>query len=176
MAASPKVTALPHLLVLLLALSSTGSVQAQPAACSKPSEVEIVQMLNSWRAAFTSGSAEQLSALYAGDAVLVVAKDGKTYTGRDAIRSYYKDLLARHPRLSIRPALLTAGCGTATVSGPVIYRITGERKGTRVLLGGQYETVFQQAGDRWEIARHSLAANPRAIGDSFDKEAAAQPR
>jgi uncharacterized protein (TIGR02246 family) len=143
-----------------------------PPACMKPSNVQIVQLLNSWRAAFASGSAEQLSTLYADDATLIATKDGKVYEGRDAIRSYYKDLFTRHPRLSIRPASLAADCGTATVSGPVVYRVTGERKGTRMLLGGRYKTEFVQVGGKWEIVRHSLAADPRAIGEPFDKQAA----
>lgn len=143
-----------------------------PLACMKPSNVQIVQLLNRWRAAFTSGSAEQLSALYADDATLIATKDGKVYKGRNAIRSYYKDLFARHPKLSIRPASLAADCGTATVSGPVVYRVTGERKGTRMLLGGRYLAEFAQVDGTWEIVRHSLAADPRAIGDPFDKQAA----
>nr|HML29797.1 hypothetical protein [Hyphomicrobium sp.] len=59
----------------------------------------------------------------------------------------------------------------ATVSGPVVYRITGVRKGTRALLGGQYKAEFEQVGEQWEIVRHSLAADPRAIGEPFDKGA-----
>jgi hypothetical protein len=141
----------------------------------KPSDVQIVQLLNIWRAAFKSGNAEQLSALYAGDATLVATADGKAYKGRDAIQSYYKDLLARHPILSIRPASLAAGCGTATISGPVVYRISGERKGTRMLLGGRYNAEFALVNDKWEIVRHSLAADPRAIGDPFGSGSVKRP-
>lgn len=138
-------------------------------ACAKLSEVQMVQLLNGWRAAFVSGSADQLSSLYADDATLVAAKDGKVYKGRDAIRAYYKDFFSRNPRLSIRPASLVAGCASATVSGPVVYRVTGERKGTRMLLGGRYKAEFKQVGEKWEIIRHSLAADPRTIGEPFDK-------
>jgi uncharacterized protein (TIGR02246 family) len=143
--------------------------------CVKLSEVQIVQLLNSWRAAFISGSAEQLSALYSDDAILIAIKDGKAYKGRDAILAYYKEFLARKPRLSLRPAVLEAGCRTATVSGPVVYRITGQRKGTRELLGGRYQTEFRKVGDKWQIVRHSLAADPRAIGEAFDGAASGKP-
>lgn len=162
------------LLVIALAMGAAGPVEAvdgQPdgSTCAKLSETQMVQLLNSWRAAFASGSAEQLAILYADDATLVATRDGKVYKGRDAIRAYYQDFLSRHPRLSIRPASLVAGCGSATVSGPVVYRITGERKGTRTLLGGRYKTEFVQVGEKWEIVRHSLAADPRTIGEAFDK-------
>jgi uncharacterized protein (TIGR02246 family) len=174
MAGSPKAF-FPLALTGLLAATcgfgcGIGIAHAQVPDCVKLSEVQIVQLLNGWRAAFTSGSAEQLSTLYAEDAVLVATKDGKAYKGREAIRSYYKEFLARHPRLSLRPAILDAGCRTATVSGPVVYRITGERKGTRELLGGRYDTEFRKVGEKWQIIRHSLAADPRTIGEPF-KEA-----
>lgn len=147
-----------------------------PPSCAKPSNVQIVQLLNTWRAAFTSGSLDRLSTLYADDAILIATKDGKSYQGRDQIAAYYKDLFARHPNVSIRPSSLEADCGTATVSGTVIYRITGERKGTRMLLGGRYKTEFHQVGDTWRIVRHSLAADPRRIGDPFTTVAEKDPQ
>ncbi|MBS0250866.1 MAG: nuclear transport factor 2 family protein [Proteobacteria bacterium] len=159
----------------LLIIASAGGAanaadgQTDVPPCAKLSEVQMVQLLNGWRAAFVSGSAEQLSSLYADDATLVATKDGKVYKGRDAIRTYYKDFFSHHPRLSIRPASLVAGCASATISGPVVYRVTGERKGTRTLLGGRYEAEFKQVGGKWEIIRHSLAADPRNIGEPFDK-------
>ncbi|MFT3729928.1 MAG: SgcJ/EcaC family oxidoreductase [Hyphomicrobium sp.] len=145
--------------------------EAASEACAKLSEVQIVQLLNAWRAAFTSGNAEQIAMLYSDDASLIAGKDGKPYTGRTEIRAFYKDFLAKRPRLSIRPAALATECGEATVTGPVVYRMTGERKGTRLLLGGQYQAKFKLTGGKWEIVKHSLAADPRAIGDPFGKAA-----
>ena len=144
-------------------------------SCAKLSDVQIVQLLNRWRAEFTSGDPERLSALYADDATLVATNDGKPYKGKDAIRSYYKDLLAKHPTLSIKPSSLTPGCGTATISGPVVYRVTGERKGTRVLLGGRYTAEFELRNGTWWIVRHSLAADPRSVGDPIAKTVPSPP-
>jgi hypothetical protein len=138
-------------------------------SCAKPSDVEIVQLLNRWRMEFTAGSTDRLSALYADDAILIPTKDSKPYKGKEAIRGYYKDLLARHPTVSIKPSSLTSGCGTAAVSGPVFYRLAGERKGTRTLLGGRYTTEFGLLDGSWRIMRHSLAADPRNIGEPIDK-------
>lgn len=143
-----------------------------PPACEKPSDVEIVQLLNRWRAEFSSGRPDRISELYAADATLIVTKDGKVYKGRDAIGAYYKEFLARRPVLSIKPATLKPGCGTASVSGPAVYRVTGERKGTRMLLGGRYTADFALSNGSWLIVRHSLAADPRGIGDAFGANAA----
>ncbi len=160
------------LVLIAVACGAPGKAVAQTSGpCAKPSDVQMVQLLNRWRAAFASGSAEQLSALYANDATLVATKDGKAYKGREAILAYYKDFLAHRPNLSIRPSSLAADCGKAIVSGPVVYRVTGERKGTRMLLGGRYTAEFKQVGDTWQIVRHSLAADPRSVGESFDNGA-----
>jgi uncharacterized protein (TIGR02246 family) len=163
-------------LVACMLYADARPAQADAAgSCAKLSDVEIVQLVNRWRTEFTSGSPEKLSALYADDATLIATKDGKPYKGKEAIGSYYKDLLAKHPLISIKPSSLKADCGAATVSGPVVYRITGERKGTRMLLGGRYTTEFGLRDGRWWIVRHSLAADPRSVGDPIDKGAAGQP-
>ncbi len=155
-----------------LLLAGAGQAGAQTtASCVKLSDVEMVQLLNRWRAEFTNGGAERLSGLYADDATLIATKDGASFKGRDAILRYYRDLLSRHPKLSIRPSTLASDCGTATISGPVVYRVTGERKGTRMLLGGHYTAVFGLRGGAWQIIRHSLAADQRSIGDGFDAAA-----
>ncbi len=135
----------------------------------------MVQLLNRWRGEFTSGDPERLSALYADDATLIATNDGKPYKGKAAIRSYYKDLLAKHPALSIKPSSLMPGCGTATISGPVVYRISGERKGTRTLLGGRYSVDFGFLNGTWRIVRHSLAADPRSVGGPIDAATARKP-
>ncbi|MET0430875.1 MAG: DUF4440 domain-containing protein [Hyphomicrobium sp.] len=157
-------------LLVIAALGLFGGADAARAdtpACTKLTEVQMVQLLNRWRAAFTGGDPEQLSGLYADDAILIATKDGKPYKGRDAIRSYFKGLLVRRATMSIRPSSLHADCGTASIAGPVVYRITGERKGTRLLLGGRYQADFAVIGGEWKIVRHSLAADERRIGDPF---------
>jgi hypothetical protein len=80
-----------------------GALAETPGACAKLSDVEILQLLNKWRLEFTSGNPERLSTLYADDATLVATKDGKPYKGKEAIRSYYEDLLANIRRYRSNP-------------------------------------------------------------------------
>ncbi|MBS0239595.1 MAG: nuclear transport factor 2 family protein [Proteobacteria bacterium] len=149
--------------------AATVSVAAGPvradAACIKLSDVEIVQLLNRWRTEFASGDPDRVSALYADEASLIATKDGPPYQGKEAIRSYFKDLLVKRPTVSIRPSSLTADCGTAVVSGPVVYRLTGERKGTRAVLGGTYTAEYALKDGKWWIVRHSLAADRRWLAN-----------
>jgi len=169
---SKQVFVLRLLMMLMVgaALSAAGPARADAqSACLKPTDVEMVQLLNRWRAEFTSGNAERLAALYADDATLVATKEGAPVKGKDAIRSYYSDLLGRHPKISITPSTLTAACNSAVISGPVVYRFKGERKGTRALLGGRCTTEFALQNGTWQIVRQSLAADPRSIGDPIDR-------
>lgn len=145
------------------------------ATCIKLSDVEIVQLLNRWKTEFASGDPDRVSALYADEASLIATKDGQPYQGKEAIRSYFKGLLAKRPMVSIRPSSLTSDCGTAVVTGPVFYRITGERKGTRAVLGGTYTAEYALKDGKWWIVRHSLAADRRVSanpgGDAASKPA-----
>jgi len=149
--------------------AATASVATGPARadaiCVKLSDVEIVQLLNRWRTEFASGDPDRVSALYADEASLIATKDGPPYQGKEAIRSYFKDLLVKRPTVSIRPSSLTSDCGTAAVSGPVVYRITGERKGTRAVLGGTYTAEYALRDGKWWIVRHSLAADRRGLAN-----------
>ncbi|MGO4682992.1 nuclear transport factor 2 family protein [Hyphomicrobium sp. 2TAF46] len=159
--------------------AATGSVVAGPAradaTCIKLSDVEIVQLLNRWRTEFASGDPDRVSALYADEASLIATKDGPPHNGKEAIHSYFKDLLAKRPTVSIRPSSLTADCGTAVVSGPVAYRITGERKGTRAVLGGTYMAEYALRDGKWWIVRHSLAADRRSLASPVGDPASTPP-
>lgn len=158
---SPKSLAFVSIASLAAVAMCVHAAPAQAdAGCAKLSDVEIVQLLNRWRVEFASGDPARLSALYADDAALTTSK-GNLQNGAEAIRSYYKDLLAKRPMISIKPSSLASDCGVATVSGPVVYRLSGERKGTRTLLGGIYSMEYALRGDRWWIVRHFLAADPR---------------
>ncbi|HET6390256.1 nuclear transport factor 2 family protein [Hyphomicrobium sp.] len=135
-------------------------------ACTKLSDVEVVHLLNVWKAEFTGGDSERLSGLYADAATVIATKEGEPLNGKEAIRSYFKDLLAKRPLVSIRPSSMSSDCGKAVVSGPVVYRLSGERKGTRMLLGGTYTAEYALKDGKWWIVRHQLAADQRAGGNA----------
>jgi hypothetical protein len=42
----------------------------------------------------------------------------------------------------------------------IVYRVTGKRKGTRMLLGGHYMTQYRFEDGAWRISRHLLGARP----------------
>jgi uncharacterized protein (TIGR02246 family) len=144
------------------------SVQARAdttAVCAKPTTLQVMQLMNFWKAGLASGNADKMASFYTDDAVIVPTKNATPIKGRDAIRAYYADLLARHPQPRFISTKISTGCGTATVRGAVIYRITGKRKGTRMLLGGHYKVNFVFHKKVWQITDQALAADPRKLDE-----------
>lgn len=136
-----------------------------PAPCLKLTTLQVMQLMNAWRAGLASGDAEKMASFYTDNATLVATTDGKPVTGREAIRAYYAELLPRHPQPRFISNTIAVDCNSATVQGVVLYRITGERKGTRMLLGGRYKVEFAFQKNFWQITKQSLAANPRKSGE-----------
>lgn len=140
--------------------------EAPAAACVKLTTLQVMQLMNVWKAGLASGDADKMASFYTDNATLVTTKDGKPVSGRDAIRSYYAELLPRHPQPRFISSNITSNCNAATVHGVVLYRITGTRKGTRMLLGGRYTVEFAfQKDNVWQITKQSLAADPRKLGE-----------
>jgi uncharacterized protein (TIGR02246 family) len=157
---------LPMTVMVCAALLCATHARAEtPSACSTPTTLQVVQLMNSWRAGLASGSPDRMASFYAEDASLVATKDGAPLKGRQAIRIYFGDLLPRHPDPRIISRNITPGCNAASVKGVVFYRITGKRKGTRMLLGGRYTVDFAFRNNTWLIVNQTLAADPRKIGE-----------
>jgi uncharacterized protein (TIGR02246 family) len=135
-------------------------------ACTKLTTLQVMQLMNTWKAGLASGDADKMASFYAEDATLATTRSGGPFKGRDAIRIYYGDLLPRHPAPRFLSSKISATCNAATVEGFVLYRITGKRKGTRMLLGGHYKVDFAlHEGNVWLIKNQSLAADPRKLDE-----------
>lgn len=157
---------LPMIVMLGAALFFSPHARADTSAvCAKPTTLQVMQLMNFWKAGLASGNAEKMASFYTHDAVLVPTKDATPIKGRDAIRDYYTDLLPRHPRPRFISSKISTDCGAATVKGAVIYQITGKRKGTRELLGGHYKVDFVFHENVWQITNQALATEPRKLGD-----------
>jgi len=136
--------------------------------CATPTVEEVTALLNDWKAQLANGNAERLSALYSDDATIVPSSDGQPQKGKQAIRAYYADLIARHPSVQIKSTTMVPGCNSAVVSGTVLYRVTGTRKGTRNLLGGSYKAELALQSGTWRIVRQTLATDPKTASEVMD--------
>lgn len=135
------------------------------ANCTKLTTVQVMQLMNIWKAGLASGDADKMASFYTDDATIVTKKDAQPVKGKQAIRDYYATLLPRHPQPRFISSKISTACNEVTVHGVVVYRITGERKGTRMLLGGRYKVDFAYNNKVWQITNQSLAADPRKLDE-----------
>jgi hypothetical protein len=106
-----------------------------------------------------------MASFYTDDATVSTTKDSQPVKGKQAIRDYYATLLPRHPQPRFISTKIATACNAATVEGTVLYRITGKRKGTRMLLGGRYKVDFAYNNKVWQITKQSLATDPRKLDE-----------
>jgi len=148
-----------------LCVAVEARAEGPSAACIKPTTLQVMQLMNVWKAGLASGDADKMASFYTEDATVLTAKGGEPLKGREAIRAYYAELLPRHPTPRFISSTITADCNVARVEGAVLYRITGTRKGTRALMGGRYHVEFAFRDNVWRIAKQSLAANPKKLDE-----------
>lgn len=141
---------------------------ADTLTCTTPTPQVISQLFDKWNAAVAAGSADELANFYADDATLVPAKAAEPLIGKDAIRNFYAGLLARHPQPVIIKMTVTPSCNSAVASGFILYRVTGVRKGTRDLLGGQFEAEFALLDGNWRIVKHTLGGDARKLDQPLE--------
>lgn len=136
-----------------LALAPLAS--AQPfAACAKPGEDVIAGQFDRWNHAVATGNPDAVVELYAENAVLRVAGQPAPIIGRPAIRAYFTEFLARRPQGALSMRSISVSCNAASDTGAYVYRLTGRRKGTRMLITGRYSTFYEYRDGDWLIVRH----------------------
>jgi hypothetical protein len=128
--------------------------------CTPLSQEQISGLSQSWKTALKSSNLPGLIDLYSDLAVLSVNNNGAALRGKAAIGGYLEGLLRRHPEATVKSEAIDIGCDLASDRGQVIYRITGVRKGTRMLLGGSYITQYRFEKGAWRIVRQILGASP----------------
>ena len=130
----------------------------EPATCVATSTEQIAALSERWNVALAHGDPKALAGLYADDAVLLPMLSGEPLVGRQAIKSYFNEYIRRHPQGQINMRSIMVGCNVASDIGTYTYRLTGQRKGTRVAIGGRYSTGYEFRDGRWVIAHQHASA------------------
>jgi uncharacterized protein (TIGR02246 family) len=144
------------------ALATQLAQAASAPQCVPLTHTEAADLFDRWNTALAGSNPMQLAGLYSDHAELATDGEGEPHRGRQAILAYYEGLFQRHPQASVTSRTIETGCNVATESGEIVYRVTGKRKGTRVLLGGRYMTQYRFEDGAWRIERHLLGARPIA--------------
>ena len=91
-------------------------------------------------------------------AVLLSMLSGEPRAGKAAIRSYFEQYIRRHPQGQVNMRSIMVGCNLASDIGTYTYRLTGQRKGTRVAIGGRYSTLYEYRDGPWLIVQQHTSA------------------
>lgn len=136
----------------------------QPSASSQT----IAALFDRWNASLATGKPAEVAMLYADDAVLQPALSDGPLVGRDLIRSYFAQFLLRHPQAAVTRRIIKIDCGTAVDAGTYVYRVTGRRKGTRMLIGGLYTLQYEYRNGDWFIVRHQSSGTYRPLSPAHE--------
>ncbi len=144
-----------RLLVTFTAISMLASV---PAFAGEKDEVETA--FANWRAALSSGKAENVVKLYADDAVLLATLADKPITSQRKRTHYFEGLVTR-PKMkatlnSEYVRLLDED--DAVISG--IYTFSFEDAGKTVEIPARYTFVYEKTDGAWKIVEHHSSKLP----------------
>ena len=153
------------LVVLGLPLRSAADTAKQ---CPEPNTQVVAQLFDRWNASLATGKPEEVARLYADNAVLLPALSDRLLVGRDQIRMYFAQFLARHPQASVTRRTISIDCATAVDAGTYVYRVTGRRKGTRMLIGGLYTLRYELRNGDWHIVSHHASGTYRPLSSARD--------
>lgn len=155
-------------LVLLVMVQPSPSTADTPRQCPEPSGRMIAELFDRWNAALASGDPDAVAKLYADNAVLLPALSDRPLVGREQIRGHLAQFLARHPQASVTKRTISIDCTTAVDAGTYVYRVTGRRKGTRMLIGGRYAIRHEFRNGDWRIVSHRVSGGYRALSSAKD--------
>jgi len=144
----------------LALLGSTQRVNADVAErCPRPaaSIATIAALFERWNALLATGDPGQVAKLYAEDAVLLPTPSDKARVGRTDIGTYFADFLRVHPQTTVTKRVVNIDCASAADDGVFVYRVTGQRKGTRWLIGGRYNLRYEYRNGEWLIVHHRIS-------------------
>lgn len=119
-------------------------------------EQDITQFFDTWNAALATGDPDQVTALYAEDAVLLPTVSNQVRHNHAEIRDYFVHFLAKKPQGVIDEAN-TRHLGDDLASNSGVYTFTfGD--GNKVTARFSY--LYKQIGGDWKIIEHHSSAMP----------------
>jgi uncharacterized protein (TIGR02246 family) len=146
-------------LALLVAVRTSQGSSVPLKRCPEPTKQAIAHLFDRWNASLATGDPNAVAKLYADNAALLPALSDRLLVGREQIRGHFAHFLARHPQASVTTRTIKIDCATEVDTGTCVYRVTGRRKGTRMLIGGRYAIRYAFQNGEWRIIGH------RAVGE-----------
>ena len=130
---------------------------------------EIEKQLDRWFAALKTGDPDQVTSLYARDAILLSTLKGDVKQGHRKIRRYFeKDFLPRHPSGTAVESHTRLMGRVAVNSGIYRFQVDG-KDGGRISVEARFTFVYQWLENDWKIVEHHSSLNPEGQPTSAKK-------
>lgn len=117
---------------------------------------DINQLFAIWNAALATGDPDQVTALYADDAVLLPTVSNQVRHNHDEIRDYFVSFLARKPQGVIDESN-TRTLSDDLVSNSGVYTFSF---GDGSKVSARFSYLYRRTGDGWKIIEHHSSAMP----------------
>jgi uncharacterized protein (TIGR02246 family) len=127
--------------------------------CVKTNETEIAALFDRWNAALATLNPENVTSLYAHDAVLLATLSNEVRPTHEKIEDYFVHFLEKKPQGTIDDRLISIGCNTASDTG--LYTFTlHEKNGKTQKVSARYSFVYEYDDDQWLIEHHHSSLMP----------------
>ncbi|MCB2255073.1 SgcJ/EcaC family oxidoreductase [Pseudomonas chlororaphis] len=135
------------------------TVAAQP---QSQGDREIAGLFDRWNAALQSGSAKNVTSLYAADAILQPTVSNQVRTTPAQIQDYFEHFLAGKPvgQINYRE-IRHLGADAAMDSGVYTFTLHDAGGATRQVQA-RYTFLYERVDGQWKILNHHSSAMPQA--------------
>jgi uncharacterized protein (TIGR02246 family) len=130
--------------------------------CVKVTETEIAALFDRWNAALATLNAENVTSLYAHDAVLLATLSNEVRPTHEKIEDYFVHFLEKKPQGQIDSRIISIGCNTASDTG--LYTFTlHEKNGKIKKVPARFSFVYEYDDDQWLIEHHHSSLMPEKV-------------
>ena len=119
----------------------------------------IHQQFANWNAALGTGDPDQVTALYASDAVLLPTVSNQVRHNHEEIRDYFVQFVARQPAGVINEANIRILSDELAINSGIYTFTFGD--GSKVTA--RYTYLYRLEAGHWKIIEHHSSAMPEAV-------------
>jgi len=138
-------------LAAALAALAGGGGDGQSNACAPVTNAMIEQQFDRFNAAWATGNADTVTALFAPDAVLLPTLSDEERTTPAGIRKYFAHFLEKSPVGHVDSSSIRLGCNMAARMGNWSVDLTDPKTGEKSVAKARYTFVYRFADGRWQI-------------------------
>ncbi len=133
---------------------------SETVVCQPATKQLAEQLFNKWNDALQTGSAKNVAALYAEDAILLPTVSNLPRTTPAEIEDYFNHFLEKKPYGIIKDRNIKQGCNKLTDAGVYDFEVTAN--GKKEIVPARYTFVYEYRNNQWKIVHHHSSMMPEA--------------